>query len=1753
MRGATVARWVVGVVWLGWAGAGHSQFVAINEEVRGANTSAYVTTNDLRTGSPTSGLLKNLTNGANISVFLTLTNYAAGSPSLSFGGVSGVPRDASPASNVFGSYVSFGNGFIQLATNQVMAHVLTGLNPDSLYSLKGTTIKGTAASASYDRWTVFELAGAVSFTNAHSPGCITNGLGGIVMAANQVAICTGDNREGRIFDWEGVRPTSAGTLVIYSRRFYNVQSIPGVITNNFATPGYGLEVLRVEEFSSGGCSPARFVVQPQAVTSWLRDPVSLVAVGAGTAPLSYQWYQALTPTGASNPIVGATSATYALASAALSDIGYYTLVVSNACGTTNSTTVGLNLWTNPPVILNPATNIAVAVGNGAMVVVTVAGNTPMYFQWYKDGAAISSAAGVITALNNAVVTNSTSYPVVVGGEADAGLYTVVVTNRVGTASSSARVTVIDQPVVIQQQPQDLLVARGDPATFTVVATGGNLRYQWYQGQNPSNAIPNATNASYTIPSTVLADAGSYSVVVTNSAGAVPSRVATLWVTADPPSLTRQPTNLTVLVGTPATISVVATGAAPLFYQWYKDEGLIPNATNLSYLLPSAGLTNAGFYRVTVTNRFGTVSSSNAWLSVVYEPVVITTQPQDVTVAQGVNVAFTVVATGSQLNFQWYYGEVLLVNATNPTLTLSNVLVNQSGYYQAMVWNAVSTNWSRSALLGVARPPLDLLGTNTIWWYEDTGADWGTNWFGLSFAATEAWPSGVGVFGFKGNGTGADADLPWAFPLRTFLHRTNLNTAGLSITNAYFRTTFNFDRSPADASLTLTVSNVVDDGAVVYLNGREVWRVGMPTGVPASMTFANRTMSQVPKPWETFTLPTSQLLPGTNVVAAEVHQINATSADLTWMSLWTLSYVPPSPLTLTNQPASLSVPEAQTARFTVGVGAPSQPFWAEYQWYKVVEGLAQPIPNATAQSLELTSLRLGVDDGDYFVTLSNPVSYLVSQMAHLEVLGDAAPPTLVSADGSGSATSLLLTFSEGITPATATDPAHYVVRASTGESVAALAAVPTSPTTVLLFTAARPAGLNWLVVVNGLRDLSPRGNAIVADSALPVATLLKLGALDQLWTFANPVPGLNDTNLGTAWRELNFIPNPNDWGQGHAPFGFSGQGAEQYPWPLNTRLTHGLSRACFRSVFDFPGSPAGARLLANVHVDDAAAVYLNGLEVARANLPPGELSATNLSLVTNSQPLLLQLTDSAALALQAGPNVLAVDVRSSGPPDTDLFFAAELAARIESFVTGPVLIVAGPASQTVVENDPVTFTVHSVGASQLQWFRDGLPLAGATNATLTVPDVPLSLDGSQFHLTAWTGSNQVISSNATLTVRAQTNAPALFSAYALTNTPGLLVSFTRPVDPISATTLANYAVTNSTGPANDLVVTGATVRDQTNVVLTLEGYRPGAWAVVVNRVRAASSTWTPLLPNGAAVVGLPEMTLVDLDGLNQFWRYQQQGVEPSGAWEALDYDDSSWSNGLAAFDGKFDSTTTPWTPTPRATVGGVNIRTHLTVYAPDGTTRLSASYFRGRFTAPVPLWGATLNLYHFIDDGSVFYLNGQEAGRFQMASGSVNYSTLASGTVSDAAVQGPMVISGVNLRPTNLFAAEVHQINLTSTDLDFGVKLTCSKPSQVLVAPPAPPQAVLTGSPTEVGPSGATLRGTVNPNSFAPTKVWFEWGADAGSGNATIAAQGLTGLTPVPVSAGLSNLAANTTYRCRLVASNSLGVVSGTNVVFTTTP
>lgn len=88
---------------------------------------------------------------------------------------------------------------------------------------------------------------------------------------------------------------------------------------------------------------------------------------------------------------------------------------------------------------------------------------------------------------------------------------------------------------------------------------------------------------------------------------------------DPPVIATQPVSGTWPEGSPATLAVIATGTEPLSYQWFKDGGRLPEATNRVLEIPVLRLAEAGDYRVEVTNVAGVVLS---------EPAVVTVQPED---------------------------------------------------------------------------------------------------------------------------------------------------------------------------------------------------------------------------------------------------------------------------------------------------------------------------------------------------------------------------------------------------------------------------------------------------------------------------------------------------------------------------------------------------------------------------------------------------------------------------------------------------------------------------------------------------------------------------------------------------------------------------------------------------------------------------------------------------------------------------------------------------------------------------------------------------------------------------------------------------------------------------------------------------------------------------------------------------------------------------------------------------------------------
>ncbi|PYJ00659.1 MAG: hypothetical protein DME25_20135, partial [Verrucomicrobia bacterium] len=197
-----------------------------------------------------------------------------------------------------------------------------------------------------------------------------------------------------------------------------------------------------------------------------------------------------------------------------------------------------------PSIVSLTAEHAVEPGASDTLTVNASGAATLSYQWSFNAAAIPGATGASLFLSNFQSTN-------------AGLYSVVVANGAGAASASTRVDLRSGPV-INRQPQNLIVAAGGTAVFSVVAVGTlPLTYQW---QRNGTDLPDASNPVLFLTNAQVSDEGGYRVVVANAFGSVTSTVATLTINS-PPLITAQPQSTNVIAGGTATFSVAALGSA----------------------------------------------------------------------------------------------------------------------------------------------------------------------------------------------------------------------------------------------------------------------------------------------------------------------------------------------------------------------------------------------------------------------------------------------------------------------------------------------------------------------------------------------------------------------------------------------------------------------------------------------------------------------------------------------------------------------------------------------------------------------------------------------------------------------------------------------------------------------------------------------------------------------------------------------------------------------------------------------------------------------------------------------------------------------------------------------------------------------------------------------------------------------------------------------------------------------------------------
>jgi hypothetical protein len=171
-----------------------------------------------------------------------------------------------------------------------------------------------------------------------------------------------------------------------------------------------------------------------------------------------------------------------------------------------------------------------------------------------------------------------------------------------------------RPPTIATQPTSATVLVGAKTALAVTATSTGVRYQW---QKDGVAIPGATNDILGFDPVRSIDEGVYAVTVSNPGGSVTSVNVRLIVLAAlaPPVIITPPSSSSITVGSTASVTVVATGSPPLFYQWYRNGTPIIGAMADTHTISPAQLTDAGSYTVHVSNAAGLQISAAAVITV----------------------------------------------------------------------------------------------------------------------------------------------------------------------------------------------------------------------------------------------------------------------------------------------------------------------------------------------------------------------------------------------------------------------------------------------------------------------------------------------------------------------------------------------------------------------------------------------------------------------------------------------------------------------------------------------------------------------------------------------------------------------------------------------------------------------------------------------------------------------------------------------------------------------------------------------------------------------------------------------------------------------------------------------------------------------------------------------------------------------------------------------------------------------------------
>ena len=782
---------------------------------------------------------------------------------------------------------------------------------------------------------------------------------------------------------------------------------------------------------------------------------------------------------------------------------------------------------------------------------------------------------------------------------------------------------------------------------------------------------------------------------------------------------------------------------------------------------------------------------------------------------------------------------------------------------------------------------------------------------------------------------------------------------------------------------------------------------------------------------------------------------------------------PPPPTIVTQPSNTTNIVGRTVSLTVVANGGG----LVYQWVKIGTGSIDTTanPSAATASLVITNAQL-TDTADYYVSVSSPFGSVDSTSAHIEITADTVAPRLLRARLGANPNQIILVVDEELcndglacgTVFTDLPILTYVIVnvADANEVLGVLEATSVNTTNIILTTDNPWSADNvYRITIShdngGISDLSgnvtPAGTFVDTDVVNTSVVVGPTGSATYTFdsapgslefstvTFAGGADGVADTTalfdakVQTLDAATIILPIAEAAG---TPPGAGGQ--------ANWASAGGY-------LITRPTGTAGNVIMAHLRNKSGAVrpaldiSYNLTVEAAVVEETLGHLVYFSFSGAPNSWVQIPGISGDGVTGLktasidfgatpwdaEADLYILFADDNGSGSPDNaneiDNFKASFPALGV------PPSITQNPSSVSTNEGAVVQLSVVAAGSPTLQykWFKgvteiaDGGNISGATTARLTISNAAPADAGSYTCTVNNDTPPAATSAAAIVTISADTVRPVLTRAVGPNNTT-VVLTFSKALSLgaglTSHYTLSGGASVTAAVLANNVVTLTTSARAAGNSTLTITG-------VTDNR-----STPNLLDPNPTTVA----LTTVQvIDAWNSTWSFNTNNLDGSPDWTTTG--GAGWETGNALFGTETSAGVIALFPTPIATVIPPNTNT-----PPDFVT----AYFRKSVTLPALGAGMSYALAHIIDDGAVFYLNGVEFGRLNMASGAVAYATKATTAGEATLLSLPLTATA----GTHTLAIEVHQGGATtSSDIVFG--------AQVIAIPMVSPSLSISSSGT----------------------------------------------------------------------------------------